>query len=88
MDFSKFTLIYAGAQKNLGPAGVTLVIGRKDFLVNSPQTIPTMLRYAIHLDKNSLYNTPPAFSIRSEEHTSELQSRLYLVCRLLLEKNK
>ena len=63
MDFSKFTLIYAGAQKNLGPAGVTLVVGRKEFLAQSPQTIPTMLRYAVHLDKNSLYNTPPAFCI-------------------------
>lgn len=63
MDFSKFTLIYAGAQKNLGPAGVTLVVGRKDFLAQSPKTLPTMLRYAIHLEKNSLYNTPPAFCI-------------------------
>ena len=63
VDFKKFSLIYAGAQKNLGPAGVTVVVGRKAFLEASPKTIPTMLRYAIHLDKNSLYNTPPAFCI-------------------------
>lgn len=63
LDFKKFSLIYAGAQKNLGPAGVTIVVGRKEFLAQSPKTIPTMLRYGIHLDNNSLYNTPPAFCI-------------------------
>lgn len=63
MDFSKFSLIYAGAQKNLGPAGVTLVVARKDFIANSPANIPTMLRYNTFAKKNSLYNTPPAFCI-------------------------
>ena len=63
LDFSKFTLIYAGAQKNLGPAGVTVVVAKKDFLAKSPKTIPTMLRYSIHAEKNSAYNTPPAFCI-------------------------
>lgn len=63
IDFKKFTFIYAGAQKNLGPAGVTVVVAKKDFLGNKVETIPTMLRYFTHLDKDSLYNTPPAFCI-------------------------
>ncbi|HJF84332.1 3-phosphoserine/phosphohydroxythreonine transaminase [Megamonas hypermegale] len=63
LDFSKFSLIYAGAQKNLGPAGVVVVVARKSFIENSPQSVPTMLRYDTYLKKNSLYNTPPAFGI-------------------------
>ncbi len=63
IDFSKFTFIYAGAQKNLGPAGVVVVVARKSFLEKSPKTIPTIMRYSTHLEKNSLYNTPPAFCI-------------------------
>lgn len=63
VDFSKFSLIYAGAQKNLGPAGVVVVVARKSFIENSPITVPTMLRYDTYLKKNSLYNTPPAFGI-------------------------
>ena len=63
VDVSKFALIYAGAQKNLGPAGVTLVIIRKDLLEKIPSSIPTMLRYDIHAKNDSLYNTPPAFSV-------------------------
>ncbi len=58
-----FGLIYAGAQKNLGPAGVTLVIIREDMLERCPKNIPTMLRYSTHAEKNSLYNTPPCISI-------------------------
>ncbi|MGC8603129.1 MAG: 3-phosphoserine/phosphohydroxythreonine transaminase [Desulfomonilaceae bacterium] len=58
-----FGLIYAGAQKNLGPAGVTLVIIRKDMLERCPKNIPTMLRYSTHAEKNSLYNTPPCIAI-------------------------
>lgn len=63
LDFSKFSLIYAGAQKNLGPAGVVVVVARKSFIENSPQSVSTMLRYDTYLKKNSLYNTPPAFGI-------------------------
>lgn len=63
IDFSKFSLIYAGAQKNLGPAGVVVVVARKSFIEKSPITVPTMLRYDTYLKKNSLYNTPPAFGI-------------------------
>jgi len=62
-DVSKFALIYAGAQKNLGPAGVTLVIIRKDMLEKVPENLPSMLRYDLHAEKRSLYNTPPCFNI-------------------------
>jgi phosphoserine aminotransferase len=64
MDVSQFGLIYAGAQKNLGPSGVTLVIIRDDFLeMCEAQDLPSYLRYRIHAEKNSLYNTPPTFGI-------------------------
>lgn len=59
----KFSLIYAGAQKNLGPAGVTLVIIKKDLLDQTLDSLPSMLRYDLHAENNSLYNTPPSFSI-------------------------
>lgn len=59
----RFGLIYAGAQKNLGPAGVTVVIVRKDLIDRAPDTIPAYLTYRTHADKNSLYNTPPVYSI-------------------------
>lgn len=62
-DVSKFGLIYAGAQKNLGPSGVTVVILREDLLENMNKNIPTMLRYGTHVSNNSLYNTPPVFSV-------------------------
>ncbi|MEJ5299859.1 MAG: 3-phosphoserine/phosphohydroxythreonine transaminase [Thermodesulforhabdaceae bacterium] len=62
-DPGPFGLIYAGAQKNAGPAGVTLVIIRKDMLERVPQDLPTMLKYTTFAEKNSLYNTPPCFSI-------------------------
>ncbi|MFC4775653.1 3-phosphoserine/phosphohydroxythreonine transaminase [Paenibacillus sp. GCM10023252] len=63
VDVSKFGLIYAGAQKNLGPSGVTLVIIREDLAANSPKTLSSMLRYDTHVNNNSLYNTPPSFSV-------------------------
>jgi phosphoserine aminotransferase len=62
-DVSKFGLIYAGAQKNLGPSGLTLVIVRKDLMEGGRTDIPTIFRYATHAEANSLYNTPPTFSI-------------------------
>lgn len=58
-----FSLIYAGAQKNLGPSGVTVVVARKELLEGNPKTIPTMMRYETHAKNDSLYNTPPAFSV-------------------------
>jgi phosphoserine aminotransferase len=63
IDVSKYSLIYAGAQKNLGPAGVTLVIVKPDILGKIERKIPSMLDYKIHIKNNSLYNTPPAFAI-------------------------
>lgn len=63
LDFGKFDFIYAGVQKNLGPAGVVLVVAKKTLLEKSPDALPTMLRYDTFYNKNSLYNTPPAFCI-------------------------
>lgn len=63
IDVSKFALIYAGAQKNMGPSGVTIVIIREDLLDKSPENIPTMTSYKIIGSKDSLYNTPPTFGI-------------------------
>jgi phosphoserine aminotransferase len=62
-DVRDFGLIYAGAQKNIGPAGVTVVIIRDDLAAASPENLPAYLRYKIHAEKNSLYNTPPVFAI-------------------------
>ncbi|MGN7479129.1 3-phosphoserine/phosphohydroxythreonine transaminase [Solibacillus silvestris] len=63
IDVSNFAMIYAGAQKNLGPSGVTVVIIRKDFMEKANSNVPTMLKYATHSKNNSLYNTPPTFGI-------------------------
>ena len=63
LEMEKFGLIYAGAQKNMGPAGVCLVIIRDDLLARTPDDIPSMLRYSIYAEKNSMYNTPPCFAI-------------------------
>ncbi|NLK36815.1 MAG: 3-phosphoserine/phosphohydroxythreonine transaminase [Epulopiscium sp.] len=63
VDITKFGLLFAGAQKNIGPAGVTIVIVREDLLGNAMEFTPTMLKYDIHAKENSLYNTPPTFGI-------------------------
>ncbi len=63
MDVSKFGLLFAGAQKNVGPAGVTIVIMREDLIGEPIEGTPTMLTYQIHAKNNSLYNTPPCFAI-------------------------
>ncbi|MBM9602836.1 3-phosphoserine/phosphohydroxythreonine transaminase [Desulfopila inferna] len=62
-DVSKFGLIFAGAQKNMGPSGATTVIIRDDLLDRVPENTPTMLKYKTHADKDSMFNTPPTFSI-------------------------
>ncbi len=62
-DASKFSLIYAGAQKNLGPAGVTVVLLRESWLETANKKVPTMFKYATHVKNNSLYNTPPSFGV-------------------------
>jgi phosphoserine aminotransferase len=61
--YERFSLIYAGAQKNLGPSGVTAVAIRESFLEKAQKTPPTMLRYQTHAKNNSLYNTPPTFGV-------------------------
>jgi phosphoserine aminotransferase len=63
LDFSKFGLLYAGAQKNMGPAGTTLVVVREDILGKVSHQIPSMLDYKIHADKGSMFNTPPVFAV-------------------------
>jgi phosphoserine aminotransferase len=63
INISKYALIYAGAQKNIGPSGVTLVIIRKDMIERSSDSLHTMLNYKIHVENNSLYNTPNTFGI-------------------------
>jgi len=63
LDVDKFGLIYAGAQKNIGPAGVCMVIIRDDMLKRVPDTLPSMLKYTTYASKNSMFNTPPCFSI-------------------------
>ncbi len=60
---SRHALIYSGAQKNMGPAGVTVVIVRDDLLQRSSKSLPTMLNYAVHAENGSMYNTPPAFAV-------------------------
>ena len=63
IDVAKYGVIYAGAQKNLGPSGVTVVIIREDLLARSTDALPTMLNYKTHAENGSMYNTPPAFGI-------------------------
>ncbi|RMG14423.1 MAG: 3-phosphoserine/phosphohydroxythreonine transaminase [Planctomycetota bacterium] len=63
VDLDRVGLIYAGAQKNLGPAGVTLVLIRKELLARTPDGLPTLLRYTTHAEKGSRFNTPPVFAI-------------------------
>ncbi|SCY79866.1 3-phosphoserine/phosphohydroxythreonine transaminase [Flavobacterium caeni] len=63
MDFSKFDLIYAGAQKNMGPAGVTLVVVKESILGKTGRQIPNMLNLQQHIEKESMYNTPPVFAV-------------------------
>ena len=63
LDFSKFDLIYAGAQKNMGPAGATLVVVKEEILGKTGRHIPSMLDYQQHIAKESMYNTPPVFPI-------------------------
>jgi phosphoserine aminotransferase len=63
LDFSKFDLIYAGAQKNMGPAGTTLVVVKENILGNVSREIPSMLDYKVHLSKDSMFNTPAVFPV-------------------------
>lgn len=71
LDFSKFDLIYAGAQKNMGPAGATLAVIKEDILGKVKRQIPSMLNYQIAIDKDSMFNTPPVFSVYTSMLTLE-----------------
>lgn len=62
LDVNRFGLIYAGAQKNIGPAGLTIVIVRKDLLGRANEQVPAMMNYQIHADNDSMYNTPPTYA--------------------------
>ncbi len=63
LDFSQFDLIYAGAQKNMGPAGTTLVVLKEDILGKVSRQVPSMLNYKVHIDKDSMFNTPAVFPV-------------------------
>ncbi|MBD5174238.1 MAG: 3-phosphoserine/phosphohydroxythreonine transaminase [Bacteroidales bacterium] len=76
IDFSKYDLVYAGAQKNLAPAGVTLVIVREDALGHVDRPIPTMLDYRTHIKKGSMFNTPPVLPIYSALQTLRYYKQL------------
>ena len=71
IDYSKFALIYAGAQKNLGPAGTTLVIVKEDILGKVSRKIPSMMDYKVHISKSSMFNTPPVFAVYTSMLTME-----------------
>ncbi len=71
LDFSKFDLIYAGAQKNMGPAGTTLVVIKEGILGKVERVIPSMLNYQVFIDKESMFNTPPVFNIYTSMLTLE-----------------
>ncbi len=71
IDVSRFGLLYAGAQKNMGPAGLTVVIVREDLIGHAMESTPTMFNYKTHADNNSMYNTPPTYGI--------------YICKLVLE---
>ncbi|MGB5507372.1 3-phosphoserine/phosphohydroxythreonine transaminase [Robiginitalea sp.] len=71
LDYSKFDLIYAGAQKNMGPAGATLVVVKEEILGKVTRKIPSMLNYAVHIGKESMFNTPPVFAVYTSLLTLE-----------------
>jgi phosphoserine aminotransferase len=76
LDFSKFDLIYAGAQKNMGPAGTTLVVVKEDVLGKVSRKIPSMLDYQVHIGKESMFNTPPVFAVYTSMLTLEWLKKL------------
>ncbi len=71
LDFSQFDLIYAGAQKNMGPAGTTLVVVKEDILGKVSRKIPSMMDYKTHIGKSSMFNTPPVFAVYTSMLTME-----------------
>ena len=88
LDFSQFDLIYAGAQKNMGPAGTTLVVVKEDVLGKVSRRIPSMMDYKIHISKGSMYNTPPVFAVYVSMLTLEWLKNLGGVSAIEIENEK
>ncbi|MFL1011162.1 3-phosphoserine/phosphohydroxythreonine transaminase [Flavisericum labens] len=88
LDFSQFGLIYAGAQKNMGPAGTTLVVVREDILGKVSRKIPSMMDYKVHIDKGSMFNTPPVFPIYTSMLTLEWLKGLGGIAEIEKENEK
>ena len=76
LDFSKFGILYAGAQKNMGPAGTTLVVVKEELLGRVTHKIPSMLDYALHASKDSMFNTPPVFAVYTSMLTLDWLQKL------------
>ena len=88
LDFSKFDLIYAGAQKNMGPAGTTLVVIKEDILGKVSRKIPSMMDYKTHISKGSMFNTPPVFAIYTSMLTLEWLKNLGGIAAIEKENEK
>lgn len=88
LDFSNFDLIYAGAQKNMGPAGTTLVVIKEEVLGKVDRVIPSMLDYKIHLSKESMFNTPPVFAVYTSMLTLEWLKSLGGIAAIEKENDK
>ena len=88
LDFSNFDLIYAGAQKNMGPAGTTLVVIKEEILGKVDREIPSMLDYKIHLSKGSMFNTPPVFAVYTSMLTLEWLKSLGGIAAIEKENDK
>jgi phosphoserine aminotransferase len=88
LDFSKFDLIYAGAQKNMGPAGTTLVVVKEDILGKVSRKIPSMMDYKIHISKSSMFNTPPVFAVYTSMLTLEWLKNLGGISAIEKENDK
>ena len=88
LDFSKFDLIYAGAQKNMGPAGTTLVVIKEDVLGKVSRHIPSMMDYKVHIGKSSMFNTPPVFAVYTSMLTMEWLKNLGGIAAIEEENEK
>nr|WP_321225921.1 3-phosphoserine/phosphohydroxythreonine transaminase [uncultured Psychroserpens sp.] len=88
LDFSKFDLIYAGAQKNMGPAGTTLVIVKEDILGKVSRKIPSMMDYKVQISKGSMFNTPPVFAVYTSMLTLEWLKDLGGIAAIEKENDK
>ncbi|GAA4269638.1 3-phosphoserine/phosphohydroxythreonine transaminase [Hyunsoonleella aestuarii] len=88
LDFSQFGIIYAGAQKNMGPSGTTLVVVKEDILGKVSRKIPSMMDYKVHIDKGSMFNTPPVFPVYTSMLTLEWLKNLGGIAAIEKENEK